>query len=108
MTPRRVKIDRRHKDPKHTKRVCRPSKFGNKFVIGKVANFEGIENILAEDLQYTQVSIPNNEIAVRLFQRYQLPNMNCDPLRGFNLGCYCKLDLPCHADLILIKVNEFL
>jgi hypothetical protein len=24
-----------------------------------------------------------------------------EPLRGYNLGCTCSLDLPCHADVIL-------
>ncbi len=24
-----------------------------------------------------------------------------EPLRGHNLGCFCSLDLPCHADVML-------
>ena len=24
-----------------------------------------------------------------------------EPLRGYNLGCTCPLELPCHADVIL-------
>lgn len=24
-----------------------------------------------------------------------------EPLRGYNLGCFCPADLPCHADVIL-------
>jgi hypothetical protein len=24
-----------------------------------------------------------------------------EPLRGYNLGCFCPLDVPCHADVIL-------
>jgi hypothetical protein len=26
-------------------------------------------------------------------------------LRGHDLGCYCRLDLPCHADVLLELVN---
>jgi Domain of unknown function (DUF4326) len=27
-------------------------------------------------------------------------------LRGRDLGCYCKLDFPCHADVLLELVNQ--
>ena len=27
-------------------------------------------------------------------------------LRGRDLGCYCPLGLPCHADVLLALVNE--
>jgi hypothetical protein len=27
-------------------------------------------------------------------------------LRGYNLGCYCRLGYPCHADVLLRLVNE--
>jgi hypothetical protein len=27
-------------------------------------------------------------------------------LRGLDLGCYCPLDLPCHADVLLELVNR--
>jgi hypothetical protein len=28
-----------------------------------------------------------------------------EPLRGKNLGCWCPLDVPCHADLLLKAAN---
>jgi hypothetical protein len=28
------------------------------------------------------------------------------PLRGHDLGCWCPLDLPCHADVLLELANE--
>jgi hypothetical protein len=27
-----------------------------------------------------------------------------EPLRGFNLGCFCAPDLACHADILLRKL----
>ena len=27
-------------------------------------------------------------------------------LRGFDLGCFCRLGLPCHADVLLELVNQ--
>jgi hypothetical protein len=29
-----------------------------------------------------------------------------EPLRGKNLGCWCPLDVPCHADLLLEAANR--
>lgn len=29
-----------------------------------------------------------------------------DPLRGMNLACWCPLDRPCHADILLRLANE--
>jgi hypothetical protein len=28
------------------------------------------------------------------------------PLRGKNLACWCKLDAPCHADVLLELANK--
>ncbi len=28
-----------------------------------------------------------------------------EPLRGHNLACWCKLDAPCHADVLLELAN---
>jgi hypothetical protein len=28
------------------------------------------------------------------------------PLRGKNLACWCKLDQPCHADVLLWLANQ--
>ena len=27
-----------------------------------------------------------------------------EPLRGYDLGCFCALDVPCHADIILERL----
>ncbi|MCC6405703.1 MAG: DUF4326 domain-containing protein [Planctomycetes bacterium] len=27
-----------------------------------------------------------------------------EPLRGYNLGCFCSPDQPCHADILLRKL----
>lgn len=29
-----------------------------------------------------------------------------EPLRGHDLACWCPLDMPCHADLLLIAANR--
>jgi len=32
--------------------------------------------------------------------------LNVAELRGKNLACWCKLDAPCHADVLLELANE--
>lgn len=41
-------------------------------------------------------------------QVYHTPNKRevKDELRGCNLACFCKLDEPCHADVLLRLANQ--
>ena len=77
------------KMPPNTVYVGRPSKWGNPF---------------------------NGEDAVELFEKYVLKRMKSDKgingfklslkeLRGKNLACWCPLDKPCHADILLEIIN---
>lgn len=80
--------------PPNTIKVARPSKWGNPFIIGR--NY-GSGNIDAET-------------AVRLFRIDKaLDKMKEDAksqLRGKNLACFCPLDKPCHADVLLEIANK--
>ena len=72
--------------PENTIYVGRPSRYGNPWVVGK----QGIETA---------------QEAVDLY-RYHLKDRNLFPeLRGKNLACWCALDKPCHADVLLEIVN---
>jgi len=48
------------------------------------------------------------EEAVRLFKKYIKHRywLNVDDLWGKNLACWCPLDQPCHADVLLELANE--
>lgn len=44
------------------------------------------------------------------FDDYARSMLKCDPhwldpLRGKNLGCWCKIGQPCHADILLVLAN---
>ena len=82
--------------PPNTIYVGRPSHWGNMFTCGG-----------------------NKKQAVQLFEKYILDEKFADhygdeetleeylaPLRGHNLACWCKLDEPCHADVLLRLANE--
>jgi hypothetical protein len=77
-------------NPPNGKRVIRPSRWGNPFRVG-------IEAQTAHD-------------AVAMFREHlkDQPDLVAKAqreLRGFNLGCTCHLDQPCHADVWLELAN---
>lgn len=73
-------------------RVDRSTQWGNKFRVG-------------------DIGVPDAATAVRLFEdRIASHPMNRDKIRselaGKDLACWCPLDQPCHADVLLRVANE--
>lgn len=71
--------------------VGRPSRWGNRFYMGLPAN-------------------PTAEDCVRRFRSEQVPelqagNPDIGSLRGKSLVCWCRLDVACHADVLLEIAN---
>ena len=100
--------------PPNTVSVCRPGKFGNPFKPKECrdAGYEGT------DLEIKQRCV--SAFRAWLFDRDGWLNWQGDEadkrkaeildgiesLRGKNLACFCKLDEPCHADLLLEAANR--
>lgn len=87
-----VRIQRKRtkgwKMPENTVYVGRPTKWGNPYPIG--------ENFTAEQ-------------AIRLYREFaEKWNLaeDAEELRGKNLACFCPLDQPCHADILLELANQ--
>ena len=78
-------------NPPNSKRVTRPSRWGNPYRVGK----EAVD--AAEAVALFRDYIQRNPSMVELAKR---------ELAGFNLGCTCPLDKPCHADVWLEVVNQ--
>jgi len=76
--------------------VSRPSFFGNPFVVGTPENGGNI----------------TPEVAVAEFRkalldgRLQIKLSNLFELRGRDLVCWCPLDQPCHADVLIELANR--
>jgi Domain of unknown function (DUF4326) len=68
--------------------VARPSRWGNPFSIDEHGRKRAIE-------MYERWLLANDELLA------QLPS-----LKGKRLACYCKLDEPCHADVLARLANE--
>ena len=105
MMPVRIQLRRTKgwRMPPNTVSVARPTKFGNPFKIGQTVHvgpaFSGRDEIVADAAH-----------ACRLYRRH-LFNIRSAveivaPLRGKNLACWCPLDQPCHADVLLKLANE--
>lgn len=92
--PVRVQLSRKKgwRIPENTVSVARPGKWGNPFRVG-------------------DFGIPTAKDAVERFRGWlggyvvgpAKPDLS--PLRGKNLACWCHLDQPCHADVLLDLAN---
>ena len=95
------------KMPPNTVSVCRPGKFGNPFRVGR-------NRVHGKGAACVQEPIENAAIAVQFFREMLLiPDRNypsdakiVEMLRGRNLACFCALDQPCHADVLLEIANK--
>ena len=91
--PRRIKLQRTRgwRTPDNTVVVARPTRWGNPFVPGTPG-------------------IPDRAEAVRRYRAMiaadaALQAAAREALRGRNLACWCPLDGPCHADVLLELAN---
>lgn len=106
-SPRRIQLSRKGgwTKPENTVVVSRPSKWGNPYKLGGFvpgigslktmadvveAYRQNIESILAEETPAGAILRLDMEIK----------------LKGKNLACWCPLDQPCHADVLLRLAND--
>ena len=100
--PVRVQLSRAKgwRMPPNTVIVSRPSKWGNPFKVGGWARLApGLGPALP-------IKVSSAGRAVTLFRMLcedRTPDLST--LRGKNLACWCKLDAPCHADVLLELAN---
>ena len=85
--------------------VDRTTKWGNPFVVGRDATRAGCVNLyrlLAEG--YLACSFKNVTPEAQRAARLAMAAASTE-LRGKDLACYCSLDGPCHADILLALAN---
>jgi hypothetical protein len=135
MMPERVQLSRRKgwRKPENTVVVARPTKYGNPFRVDGGTVFglpwetvrerfgkgTGIDSRTGdEDILTVYVSASSTDLAiveaVGLFRSYCTVFERDEPERfarwirslcGHDLGCWCPLDQPCHADVLLEIAN---
>lgn len=113
MTPQRVQLSRKKgwKLPPDTVSVARPGRWGNPFSVMPDA-VPGTPVGTRGGKQYT--AMPSVAEAVAAYRRWieespegqQLAARARAALRGKNLACWCPLDGPCHAEVLLDIANR--
>ena len=94
--PRRIRLSRAKgfRLPKNAVVVSRPSVWGNPFKVGE---------------KMLDGSVLTREKAVELYEQWVRdggwPRVIRRRLRGKDLACWCPLDEPCHADVLLRIAN---
>jgi Domain of unknown function (DUF4326) len=83
------------KMPPNTINVARPSVHGNKYRVGKDGDAAECVAKFRANWEYG-LAHPLGKLALR-------PTL--EKLRGKNLACWCRLDQPCHADVLLDLAN---
>jgi len=99
MKPKRIQRKRVKgwRMPPNTVYVGRPSKWGNPFKLGSISNFGGLPLI-----SMTAVLGHYSNYVIRKFSEKVI----AEELKGKNLACWCPMDQPCHADILLKLANE--
>jgi len=96
MTPKPIRIQRKRtkgwRMPPDTVYVGRPSVFGNPFVGDGPIHHEKMTGLFRD-----HINRPEN-FALKMNFRAEL--------KGKNLACWCPLDKPCHADVLLELANK--
>lgn len=107
MTPHRVQLSRKKgwRMPPNTISVARPGRWGNPFSV--------LPDVAPGTAVGRYVAMPTVEEAVAAYRRWlhddaagrQLAQEAQSILRGHHLACWCRLDGPCHAQVLLELVN---
>lgn len=88
--------------------VGRPTRWGNPFPVGSVVNIVGQDGEYGE--AYGTVTLDLSIAAYRLWAEEQMAWSTrddfLDPIKGRDLACWCPLDQPCHADVLLELANR--
>lgn len=98
-----VRIQRRRvkgwRMPPNTVSVARPSAWGNPYKVGT----EMVTGLLGEPREPLTAAE-----AVELYREWVTPHADLvrEELRGKNLACFCALDRPCHADVLLELASQ--
>lgn len=92
--PQRVQLSRRKgwRKPDGAVVVARPSRWGNPYLLGRYTSRSEVVQRYRHGIEHGWDGFPTVE-TIR------------DQLAGHDLACWCPLDQPCHADVLLDIAN---
>lgn len=105
--PKRIQLSRKRgwRKPEGAIVVARPSKWGNPYRAGqlmyltgkKKGQFAGVADVVQMYRNIATINTPAGDALRRMIR---------DQLAGHDLACWCPLDQPCHADVLLELANQ--
>lgn len=103
MKPKRVQLRRAKgwRMPPNTVKIDRTTKWGNPFVIGKDGTREECIEKYQRFVSGKSATAREDVLASRKFVAEHVGD-----LKGKNLACWCPMDGPCHADVLLDLANR--
>jgi hypothetical protein len=87
--------------PDNTIYVGRPSRYGNPWAIGEWGPLDRKAPDAEGAVELFRAMLSDDEM--RAAAKYRI---DLKALRGKNLACWCALDKPCHADILLEIAND--
>lgn len=109
MTPQRVQLSRRRgwRMPPNTVSVARPTQWGNPWRVGDIGYLETPFRTREGEAYAREITI-TPALAVELYRQAFTPDVEQirAELGGRDLACWCPLDQPCHADVLLELANR--
>jgi hypothetical protein len=91
--------------PENTVYVGRPTKWGNPFWISRHPELLGAYALVCKDAQEAKEKYREFIEGRRAVLGCRITNFDTNELKGKNLACWCPLDKPCHADILLELAN---
>lgn len=103
------------KMPENTTYVGRPTRWGNPYIVTKRKVADAWQWIVSSpdgeaSGRYTSKRAANSR-AVQLYEWMLQDELKSNPLaleslKGRDLACWCSLDCPCHADVLIELANR--
>lgn len=93
------------KQPPNTKYVGRPTIYGNPFKAGETGTFyHGIQYYEKKDI----VCIFSQELDVLIVHMGMTEEEFFEPLLKYDyLSCFCSFDEPCHVDVLIERLEQY-
>lgn len=106
--PKRIQQKRTKgwRKPEGAVSVARPSKWGNPYTIDWARDYWGGYAVTEVDLRAKVVDCFRTDLI--FVSGFEYPNVETirEELSGKDLMCFCPLDQPCHADVLLELANQ--
>lgn len=108
-TPKRIQRKRTKgwRMPEGAVYVGRPTIWGNPWSAGQLVMIDWPDLAVGDGSRVVRELVATPQLAVELYRIAFTPDAReaCTELAGRDLACWCPLDRPCHADVLLELAN---